>query len=953
MFVKKYIAMLLAIVLAFSSAPLAYAWDEIPGEGASGETILTSAAQVELENPDSYATGEILVVFDDDQALDEKCDSLAEELDEFADAVASLSGSRSSLQHFALGLQSADLNGSGTTENTSVEPLDNSDASEPVALVEFSEELTVAQALARAEADPRVIAAQPNYYFYPLEDEATGAEALEEEALGAESPETEALDGEAIASETGTGEPLEGEVGTSEASPSTDVSTSDTPSPVEPLYTVNDPKVKDNTQWWLSNIKAQQAWDVRRTNGDVTVAIIDTGARLTHDDLKANLAKDSNGRILAWDTQSGKYLEISGREGYGDDYGHGTHVAGLIAAVADNNILGVGSSFNAKILPVAISRPGSGGLCTTADMAKAYNYILSLPSSVNVRVINCSMGSYYTPGVNDVLRVAVQKAAQKNILTVAAAGNGNDAVSPTSYTDLCYPSDFGEVLSVVAVDKYNERAYFSNYNQHKDIAAPGANIYSTWNSSDRGWKAGSGTSMSCPIVAGTAALLFAENPSLTADEAWQILCGTASDLGTPGRDDYYGYGLLNAEAAVNAARSAHENVVRYTVTFNAQGGSVSPASKTYMPDSPLGVPPVPEWQGHRFLGWFTAAGTGGAQVSQSTIVTGNATYYAHWETVVSPSLTQYSGSDRFDTAVQASRNSYPDASRVDTIIIACGTEFADALAASSLAGAVGGPLLLAAAGTLDATTLAEIYRLSPRTIYLVGGESAVSNGIYQGLENLSFRPSLVRLGGSDRFETAYLIANERLRIAGKPSTVFVTNGYSFADALSVGSLSACYGVPILPTTAGELSSYARRFIEDNRITDVVVIGGTSVVSDNTLNQIHGLNTYPSVSRWFGPDRYATALDVVSKSLAKWKVQPSSVGIATGEQFPDALVGGAAMGNRNGILVISPPTTLSDAAGNALTSCLQRNALNEVTVFGGTRSIDVMTNVKQLVSSYPG
>ncbi|MDW5552253.1 S8 family serine peptidase [Methanosarcina sp.] len=161
-------------------------------------------------------------------------------------------------------------------------------------------------------------------------------------------------------------------------------------------------------------------------------------------------------------------------------------------------------------------------------------------------------------GSNDgttALEAACSQAYDSGILLVAAAGNDGNERGTGDSVD--YPGAYGSVIAVAAIDSMNKRASFSSTGTAVELAAPGVNILSTYQD---GWASLSGTSMACPHVAGTAALVLAANPSFTNDNIRSRLAQTATDFGTPGRDNLYGYGLVNAEAA--AADSTCETAMK-------------------------------------------------------------------------------------------------------------------------------------------------------------------------------------------------------------------------------------------------------------------------------------------------------------------------------------------------------------------------------------------------------
>jgi uncharacterized repeat protein (TIGR02543 family) len=448
------------------------------------------------------------------------------------------------------------------------------------ALVELPADVSVADALLQLANDESVAFAQPNFLYTLLDDEG-----FEDELTAEDAPDW------------------------------------------EPLQTTNDPLANDANQWWLGTVKAYDAWDAQKTNGAVTVAVIDTGVRISHNDLKNNihpLAYDAYRKQLLQKSINDKLNGLDGIGYGGDDNGHGTHVAGIVAAQANNGLLGAGVSYNAKILPVAVSGPGSS--ITTVTVRHAYDYVIAHRQDANIRVINISLGGYGSEGNDPQIHNKIKEAKSAGILTVCAAGNADTST-------VCYPSDYEEVTSVVSVDKNRQHSSFSDHNEFKDIAAPGGEkpmngvagdyLLSTDNSGDGATETRYGTSMAAPVVSGIAALLFARNPGLTPDQVQQVLYNTTEDRGVTGRDDYYGHGLVNAQAAVAAVAASH------IVTFDPNGGSISPASLMRDNGASIGTLPTPTRTGYTFNGWFTAT-TGGTQINAATTVTANVTYYARW-----------------------------------------------------------------------------------------------------------------------------------------------------------------------------------------------------------------------------------------------------------------------------------------------------------------------------------
>jgi thermitase len=212
-----------------------------------------------------------------------------------------------------------------------------------------------------------------------------------------------------------------------------------------------------------------------------------------------------------------------------DDYGHGTHVAGLITADANNGKGITGIAFDS---PLAVCKPVGGllGQGSTADVAGCITYL----ARKGAKVISMSLGV----AASTSLQNAVRYAAAKDVVMVAAAGNEGDA-------SLDYPAAYAEVVSVAATDSNDRRASFSNANSDVEIAAPGVDVLSTSNTSDSAYDALSGTSMAAPQVAAVAAIIRTKNPSFTAEQARAKLDASVDDLGPPGRDPEYGFGRVN------------------------------------------------------------------------------------------------------------------------------------------------------------------------------------------------------------------------------------------------------------------------------------------------------------------------------------------------------------------------------------------------------------------------
>ncbi|MBC7543686.1 MAG: S8 family serine peptidase [Candidatus Sericytochromatia bacterium] len=265
---------------------------------------------------------------------------------------------------------------------------------------------------------------------------------------------------------------------------------------VHALATVNDSQY--GQLWGFAKAQVPAAWDKTTGRADVLVAVIDSGVDDTHPDLK-------NGQIVR-----GPDL-VENDNVPQDEFGHGTHVAGTIAATANNSLGVAGMAYGCKVLAVRVlGKDGSGSLADVADgIIKA--------QQLGAKVINLSLGGTES---EQVLEQAVDKVSAAGTLVVAAAGNSNT-------TQPSYPAGYKSVLAVGATDQKDQRASFSNYGANTTIAAPGVSILST---SAGVYKSMSGTSMASPHVAAAAALLFSLKPSATAAEVRQALVSSGDPV---------------------------------------------------------------------------------------------------------------------------------------------------------------------------------------------------------------------------------------------------------------------------------------------------------------------------------------------------------------------------------------------------------------------------------------
>ena len=329
---------------------------------------------------------------------------------------------------------------------------------------------------------------------------------------------------------------------------------------------------KFDNQWAIKRVgfeeeKLPQWLKKPATATDVTVAVIDTGLDwyhpdISHDKIWTNpnevqgngIDDDKNGYvddIVGWNF-------VRNRNKPWDYDGHGTFVTGVIAAAQKNGIGISGISSSAKIMPLKALDAFGRGYASMA--AEAINYA----AEHGARIINLSLGGRTLTKVE---QLAVDHARSKGAIVVVAAGNSGQSVADFS------PAGLRGVVTVSATDRKDKRAGFSNWGPLVDIAAPGVDVLSLRArrtdllslirgvkykrgegilGEDRSYYRASGTSFAAPIVTGTITELLAGNPELTADQATRMVLHSARDIETPGVDNYTGYGLLDATAALAA-----------------------------------------------------------------------------------------------------------------------------------------------------------------------------------------------------------------------------------------------------------------------------------------------------------------------------------------------------------------------------------------------------------------
>ena len=293
------------------------------------------------------------------------------------------------------------------------------------------------------------------------------------------------------------------------------------------------------------------------------------------------------------------------------------------------------------------------------------------------------------------------------------------------------------------------------------------------------------------------------------------------------------------------------------------------------------------------------------------------------------------GSDRYATSAEISEETFE--AGVDVAYLASGVNYPDALAGGAVAGHQGAPVLLTKPDAIPAVIAAELERLNPGKIVVLGGESAISASVVTAADAYT-GGTVERIAGDNRYDTAGDVA-----MAGFPSgaaTVFVASGENFPDALGGAAAAAELGGPVLLTKANDLPKETQLALTQLEPTRVVVLGGETAVSKAVATELAAYDADETIERFAGLDRFSTSADTSAKTFTS----ATTVYLANGIAFPDALSGAPAAASDDAPILL----VKSDAVSQAVCDEVNRLQPTKVVALGGKTAISdaVLTTVSE-------
>lgn len=569
--------------------------------------------------------------------------------------------------------------------------------------------------------------------------------------------------------------------------------------------------------WNLEMINVHEARKEGYTGKGVKVAVIDTGVAQHH--------------AL---TISGGTSTVRNRSSWIDDHGHGTLVAGIIAGKATSQHSGVAPSV--KLYAVkALDHKGEGD---DISLLKAIDW--SIQNEMDI--INLSLGA---PQGSIALKEKMDKAYEAGILVVAASGNSGNR-SGTGNT-VNYPAKYESVIAVGAVNSSMERPSFSSTGTEVEFAAPGKDILSTYLNNE--YAVSDGTSFAAPHTTGMLAILMQKYPNMTNKQLRKELRNHVQDLGEPGRDQWFGYGLINYNKTIlpfygsQVTRLNGRTLYHTSALISEQGWNRSDtvilSRGDRFSDALTGVPLAAKYNAPLLLSRsdrlddYTKAELKRLGAEKVIILGGHLAISPSVEEQIKKlgitNVERLAGANMHVTAELIAKRVAPNGS--DKAIIVSDNRFQDALSVASYAGKEGIPILLANTERIPEATKNALADLGVKEVLLIGGELAISSKVEK-----QFTQQTSRIAGRTMFDTNIQAFNYF-----RPDTdkVYIATSERFPDGLSGAALAAKQNVGVL-LVRDPLRDVTRTNLESYNYREVYVLGGELAINRNIFKQIRSI-----------------------------------------------------------------------------------------------------------------
>jgi len=663
--------------------------------------------------------------------------------------------------------------------------------------------------------------------------------------------------------------------------------------PVSVAATPNDPRYPQ--QWALPHINAPEAWSQTTGSSSVRVAVLDTGVDASHTDLADNIGRS--------------YNAVGSGDATTDSYGHGTKAAGVAAAVTNNLTAVAGVCWNCEIWPVKVMADDGSGL--HSDVAEGVRWA----ADAGADVIALSLGGH---GRTSTLERAIGDAVDSGAVVVASAGNYGTS-------EPVFPAAYDDAMGVAALDRDDQRTSYSSYGDWVSVGAPGC---TQTTESDGGTVRFCGTSAAAPHVAGLVGLATAHGA--TPQGARSAIRDGAHPTGQG-----MGHGRIDAEATLELVDQADDGSTGDGSTNDGSSGDGS-GSDGSGSDGSGGDGSSGDGSGSDGSGGDGSSGDGsggdgssgdgssgdgsGGDGSNNDGSSGDGDSSRDDE----PTVQRVVGSTRYATAAKLSAANVEVGT--ERVYLATGQGYADALAAGAAAGSRDGPVLLAARHVLPPATAAELSRIAPQEVVVVGGEQVLSEAVATAAGNAAQAP-VTRRAGASRFSTAASLAETETA-----QVVYLATGEEFADALAGVPAAVAENAPMLLTGRDVLPQPTRDALTRLSPQRVVMLGGPQALSQQVRQRVHGAVPGASVQRLAGDDRFATAATIAETVFGGQVVNDAVV--ATGGTFADALAAGPVAGASDSPLLLVG----RDAVPAATEGALRRLAPSQSLLLGGLGAV---------------